>query len=80
MGQHIVSDCLQPEYVCKILYFLLYSPSDLKTLVFFFVFIAIQKTHLRDSTEGIVVKNLLANAEDMGSIPRLGRFHMPWSN
>ena len=27
-----------------------------------------------------VVKNLPANARDMGSIPGLGRFHMPWGN
>ena len=27
-----------------------------------------------------VVKNLPANAGDMGSIPDLGRFHMPQSN
>ena len=25
-----------------------------------------------------MVKNLPANAGDMGSIPDLGRFHMPW--
>ena len=27
-----------------------------------------------------VVKNLPANAGDMGLIPDPGRFHMPWSN
>ena len=27
-----------------------------------------------------MVKNLFANAGDMGSIPGLGRSHMPWSN
>ena len=27
-----------------------------------------------------VVKNLPANAGDMGSIPGLGRFHMLWAN
>ena len=27
-----------------------------------------------------MVKNLPANAGDMGSIPGVGRFHMPWSN
>ena len=27
-----------------------------------------------------MVKNLSANAEDMGSIPGPGRYHMPWSN
>ena len=27
-----------------------------------------------------VVKNLPANARDMGSSPGLGRFHMPWGN
>ena len=30
----------------------------------------------RDFPGGLVVKNLPANAEDMGSIPGLGRFHM----
>ena len=29
---------------------------------------------------GPVDKNLPANAEDMGSIPSLGRFHMRWNN
>ena len=29
---------------------------------------------------GTVVKNLLANSGDTGSIPELGRSHMPWSN
>ena len=29
---------------------------------------------------GAVVKNLPANAGDMGSIPGPGRSHMPWSN
>ena len=28
---------------------------------------------------GSVVMNLLANAEDTGLIPNLGRSHMPWS-
>ena len=34
----------------------------------------------RDFPGGAVVKNLPANAEDMGSSPGLGRSHMPWSN
>ena len=29
---------------------------------------------------GAVVKNLPANARDMGSSPGPGRSHMPWSN
>ena len=29
---------------------------------------------------GAVVKNLPANAGETGSIPGLGRSHMPWSN
>ena len=29
---------------------------------------------------GSAVQNLPANASDKGSIPDLGRFHMPWSN
>ena len=31
----------------------------------------------RDFSDCLVVKNLPANAGDMGSIPGLGRFHMP---
>ena len=31
-----------------------------------------------DFPGGSVVKNPLANAGDMGSIPALGRSHMPW--
>ena len=34
----------------------------------------------RDFPGGSVVKNLPANAGDMGSIPDLERFHMLWSN
>ena len=33
-----------------------------------------------DFPGGAVVKNLPANAGDTGSIPGLGRSHMPWSN
>ena len=35
---------------------------------------------MRDFPGGSVVKNLPANAGDMGSSPGLGRSHMPWSN
>ena len=34
----------------------------------------------RDFPGGAVVKNLPANAGDSGSIPDLGRSHMPWNN
>ena len=33
-----------------------------------------------DFPGGPVVKNLPANAGDMGSSPGLGRSHMPWNN
>ena len=33
-----------------------------------------------DFPRGTVVKNLPANADDMGSSPGLGRSHMPRSN
>ena len=33
-----------------------------------------------DFSGGLVVKNLPANAGEMGSIPGLGRFHMPWGS
>ena len=33
-----------------------------------------------DSPGGTVVKNVPANAGDMGSSPGLGRSHRPWSN
>ena len=39
-----------------------------------------QETHPWDFPGGAVVKNLPANAGDMGSIPGPGRSHMPWSN
>ena len=35
---------------------------------------------MRDFPGGSVVKNPPANAGDTGSIPGLGRSHMPWSN
>ena len=38
------------------------------------------KTTMRDFPGGPVVKNLPANAGVMGSIPGLGRFHIPWGN
>ena len=41
---------------------------------------AFKRCHLRDFLGGAVVKNLPANAGDTGSIPGLGRSHMPWSN
>ena len=34
----------------------------------------------QDFPGSTMVKNPPANAGDMGSIPGLGRFHMPWSN
>ena len=34
----------------------------------------------QDFSGGTVVENLPANAGDTGSIPALGRFHMPRSN
>ena len=33
-----------------------------------------------DFSGGLVIKNLPANAGDMGSLPGLGRFHMLWGN
>ena len=33
-----------------------------------------------DFSDGTMDKNLLANAGDTGSIPSLGRFHMPWND
>ena len=38
------------------------------------------KRKVRDFPGGTVVKNPPANAGDTGSIPGLGRFHMPQSN
>ena len=38
------------------------------------------KTKAKDFPGGTVHKNPPANAEDIGSIPGLGRFHMPRSN
>nr|XP_019843367.1 PREDICTED: group 10 secretory phospholipase A2 isoform X3 [Bos indicus] len=38
------------------------------------------KNKYQDFPGGPVVKNLLANAEDAGSIPGPGRSHMPWSS
>ena len=35
---------------------------------------------LQDFPHGAMDKNLCANAEDTGSIPSLGRFHMPQKN
>ena len=39
-----------------------------------------QKILSEDFLDGPVVKNSLANAGNMGSIPSLGRFHMPQGN
>ena len=40
----------------------------------------INKKPTEDFPGGAVVKNLPANAGDMGSSPGPGRSHMPWSN
>ena len=40
----------------------------------------LRKYNSRDFPGGAVVKNLPANAGDMGSIPGPGRSHMLWSN
>ena len=40
----------------------------------------VSKPQSRDFPGGAVVKNLPANAGDMGLIPGPGRSHMPWSN
>ena len=39
-----------------------------------------KKKKSRDFPGGTVVKNLPANAGDVGLIPGPGRSHMPWSN
>ena len=39
-----------------------------------------KSTNNRDFPGGTVVKNLPANIGDTGSIPGLGRSHMPWSS
>ena len=45
------------------------------------IYIYIERERERDLPGGgSVVKHLPANAGDTGSIPDLGRFHMPWSN
>ena len=38
------------------------------------------KHYLRDFPGGPVVKNLPANAGDVGLIPSPGRLHMPWGH
>ncbi|KAB0358423.1 hypothetical protein FD754_002579 [Muntiacus muntjak] len=43
-------------------------------------FSGICKKLMVELPNGSVVRNLPANARDMGSIPGLGRFHMPWGN
>ena len=35
---------------------------------------------LEDFPDSLGIGNLLANARDMGLLPALGRFHMPWDN
>ena len=44
------------------------------------LFLSLIKYIFRDFPGGAVVKNPPANAGDMGSIPGLGRSHMPWKN
>ena len=39
-----------------------------------------KKKNFQDFPGGSVVKNLPANSGDKSSIPRTGRFHMPWDN
>ena len=54
-------------------------------LVIYFIHIVVYiksflKYHIKDFPGGAVVKNLPANAGDMGSSPGPGRSHMPQSN
>ena len=42
--------------------------------------VTVVKSTMRDLPGGPVVKNLPANARDMGSVSGQGRFHMPRSN
>ena len=51
-----------------------------KELPFYVNYISIKKKKERDFPGGAVVKNLPANAGDMGLSPGLGRSHMPQSN
>ena len=49
--------------------------------IFFFFFRETQKnTNYLNFLGGPVVKNQPANAEDVGLIPGLGRFHTSWGN
>ena len=43
-------------------------------------FSGVCKKLMGELPSGSVVRNLPANARDVGSIPGLGRFHMPWGN
>ena len=38
------------------------------------------RVNIEDFPGGAVAKNLPINARDMGSVPGMLRFHMPWSN
>ena len=59
---------------------------NLKKMIQMNLFTKQKQTHIhrkqtyRDFPRGTVVKNPPANAGNMGSSPRLGRSHMPWSN
>ena len=54
----------------------------------FFFFLALRQLRVlkmkkspeKDFPGGPVIENPTANAEDMGSIPGLVKFHMPWGN
>ena len=67
-------------YCDKEILFNFFSPSILPLITHpFFLEVYFVKSYLRDFPGGPLVKNPPANAGDMGLIPGLGGFHLPWS-
>ena len=75
----LTKSCFSPEMllvICQIDLFI----RILASLGFSSTCLQLPQIKDRNFPGGVMVKNLSANAGDMGSIPGLGRSHMPRSN
>ena len=74
--------CIAAEYLYTIeTMWVLFKLGCYRLKTFIVITTVTTKKITRDFPGGPVVKNLSANAEDMGSIPLPpGKYYMPWSN
>ena len=54
--------------------------TDKENVIYLVEYYSVIKKNVADFPGSSVVKNPSVNAGDTGSIPGLGRFHMPWGS